>query len=87
MVNGSVTISIEDYHSFVDSAIKMQEIKDKFTTASKELQVLLSFLAARENLEKYIEEFNRQSKTSKIVFEGTSARIELKNDKENIKEI
>jgi len=57
---------------------KTEEVKGKFFTASKELQVFLSFLASRENLDKYVEEFNRQSKTSRIIFEGTSAKIELK---------
>ena len=80
MVKGSDTISTEDYHSFLDAAISAQEIKDKFQVASKELQVFLSFLASRSDIEKYVDEFNRQSKTSRIVFEGTSAKIEMKND-------
>ena len=78
MVKGSVTIDLEDYHALLESAEKTEEVKGKFFTASKELQVFLSFLASRENLDKYVEEFNRQSKTSRIIFEGTSAKIELK---------
>tara|TARA_A100001201_G_scaffold94659_1_gene82034 strand:+ start:284 stop:520 length:237 start_codon:yes stop_codon:yes gene_type:complete len=78
MVKGSVTISLEDYHSLLESAEKTLISQKKFNTASKELQVFLSFLANRADLEKYIDEFNRQSKTSRIIFEGTSAKIELK---------
>ena len=80
MVKGSVTISLEDYHSLLESAEKTLQIKDKFYTAGKELQVFLSFLASRGDLEKYVDEFNRQSKTSRIVFEGTTAKIEMKDD-------
>ena len=80
MVKGSVTISLEDYHSFLESAIKNKDIESKFIIASKELQVFLSFLATRADIEKYVDEFNRQSKTSKIIFEGTTAKIELKDE-------
>ena len=80
MVKGSVTISLEDHHSLLESAEKTLQIKDKFYTAGKELQVFLSFLASRGDLEKYVDEFNRQSKTSRIVFEGTTAKIEMKDD-------
>tara|TARA_R100001594_G_scaffold56543_1_gene90407 strand:- start:89 stop:331 length:243 start_codon:yes stop_codon:yes gene_type:complete len=80
VVKGTVTISIEDFQAFLESAEKANEIKDNFKLATKELQVFLSFLATRTDLEKYIDEFNRQSKTSKIVFEGTVAKIEVKND-------
>lgn len=80
MVKGSVTISLEDYHVLLESTKKTQQIKDKFSTASKELQVFLSFLATRGDLEKYVDEFNRQSKTSRIIFKGTTAKIEMKDD-------
>ena len=81
MVKGSVTISLDDYHSLLESAEKTLISQEKFNTASKELQVFLSFIANRADLEKYIDEFNRQSKTSRIIFEGTTAKIELKDEK------
>ena len=80
MVNGSVTISIEDYHKFLDASERASITKNSFNIAKKDLQVFLSFLATRADLEKYVDEFNRQSKTSRIVFEGTKARIELKDE-------
>ena len=79
MVKGTVSISIEDFQDFCKSAEKAQDVKDNFRLAIKELQVFLSFLATRSDLEKYIEEFNRQSKTSRIIFEGTTAKIEMKD--------
>ena len=78
MVKGSVTISIEDYHTFLNSSEKSLEARQDVELAVKELQVFLSFLCTRENIEKYVEEFNRQSKTSEININGGIAKIELK---------
>ena len=80
MVKGTVNISLDDYHKLVDSSEKSLELKGNLDTAIKELQVFLSFLCTRENIERYVEEFNKQSKTSKININGGIAKIELKND-------
>ena len=80
MVKGTVNISLDDYHKLVDSSDKSLELKGNLNTAIKELQVFLSFLCTRENIERYVEEFNKQSKTSKININGGIAKIELKND-------
>tara|TARA_R110002167_G_scaffold195026_2_gene397763 strand:- start:195 stop:440 length:246 start_codon:yes stop_codon:yes gene_type:complete len=80
VVKGSVTISIEDFQSLLVTSDKAKEFRDKSILASKELQVFLSFLSTRADIDKYIEEFNRQSQTSKIVFEGTQAKIEFKDE-------
>ena len=84
MVKGSVSISLEDYHALLESAAKTAEMKDKFYIAAKELQVFLSFLATRESLEKYVDEFNRQSKTATIVVENDRATIQFKDDQNKI---
>ena len=78
MVKGTVTISTEDYHKFLDSESKSAEARRDLELAIKELQVFLSFLCTREDIEKYIKEFNRQSKTSEININGGIAKIELK---------
>ena len=78
MVKGSVTISTEDYHAFLDANIKSLEAREKVNLAVKELQVFLSFLCTRETIDKYIDEFNRQSKTASININGGIAKIELK---------
>lgn len=80
MVKGTVNISLEDYHTLIESAAEALKVKGNLDTAIKELQVFLSFLCTREEVEKYVEEFNRQSKTSKININGGIAKIELKND-------
>tara|TARA_R110000744_G_scaffold73312_1_gene146844 strand:- start:280 stop:525 length:246 start_codon:yes stop_codon:yes gene_type:complete len=80
VVAGTVTISIEDFQGFVDSKVISDERISKTALATKELQVFLSFLCTRTELEKYVDEFNRQSKMSRIIFEGTTAKIEFKNE-------
>tara|TARA_Y100001938_G_C7929260_1_gene348507 strand:- start:57 stop:299 length:243 start_codon:yes stop_codon:yes gene_type:complete len=79
MVKGTVSISLEDYHTLLESASKSLELKENLQLAVKELQVFLSFLCTRENIEEYVEEFNRQSKTSKININGGIAKIETKD--------
>tara|TARA_R110002020_G_scaffold6390_7_gene27243 strand:- start:3064 stop:3315 length:252 start_codon:yes stop_codon:yes gene_type:complete len=80
VVKGSVTISIEDFQNLLKSSEKAKKFKDISMLASKEMQVFLSFLSTRADIEKYVEEFNKQSKTSRIVFEGTHAKIEFKDE-------
>jgi hypothetical protein len=78
VVKGTVSISLDDYHTLLESAEKSLELKGNLDTAIKELQVFLSFLCTRENIERYVEEFNKQSKTSKININNGIAKIELK---------
>lgn len=80
MVKGTVSITLSDFQSLMDSAIKAKETEDNFKRAAKELQVFLSYLAGKADLEKYVDSFNSQSTTSRIVFDGVKAKIELKND-------
>ena len=79
MVKGTVTISLDDYHALIDASSKSLELKENLQLAMKELQVFLSFLCTREDVEKYVEEFNRQSKTAKINVNGGIAKIEIKD--------
>jgi len=77
VVKGSVTISIDDYHALIDAGSNYLQLKDKTILATKELQVFLSFLCSREDMSKYIEEFNRQSQTCTIIIEDGKARIQI----------
>ena len=80
MVKGTVSISIEDYHALLDSSSKALELKENLHLTIKELQVFLSYLCTRENIENHVEEFNKQSKTSIININGGIVKIERKND-------
>ena len=80
-VKGTVTISITDYDSLrgaQDSALKKDE---GLTRAAKELEVFLSFLITRENIVEYLDEFNRQSKWTKINLIEGRAKIIFKDEK------
>jgi hypothetical protein len=81
MVNGSVTISIEDFQALLDTKIKTDEVEGKLKIAIKELQVFLSFICSREDISKYVDEFNRQSQTSSIIIDGGKAVIKLNEEK------
>lgn len=79
-MTGSVTISLEDYHAFLEAASKNAESREKLMLTAKELGVFLSYLASRENIKKHVQSFNVQSQTSKIEFEGNKAIISLRGD-------
>ena len=78
MVTGQVTLSLEDYHSLVDSAKKTAELRENTELLIKELQVFLSFMSSRSEIEPYIVEFNKQSKTSIIEIADGIAKIKKK---------
>lgn len=79
-MGGTVTISLKDYHTFLDSAAENLESREKLILTAKELSVFLSYLASREDIKKHVQSFNIQSKTSKIEFEGNKAIISLRGD-------
>ena len=76
MVKGSVTISIDDFQTLTESKETALEIESNVKNLVRELQVFLSFLCTRAEIDKYVKEFNLQSTTSKIVLEEGRARIE-----------
>jgi len=79
-MNGSVTISLDDFTSLLESSKESSAVLDKTKLATKELQVFLTFLCTREDISKYVDEFNKQSKTSEIVLSNSMAQIKFKDD-------
>ena len=79
-MNGSVTISLEDFTSLLEASKEADSIKSNTKLAAKELQVFLSFLCNKEDISKYIEEFNKQSKTSNIIINSGRAQIKFKDE-------
>lgn len=79
-MEGTVTISLKDYHTFLETASENAESRNKLILTAKELSVFLSYLASREEIKKHVQSFNVQSKTSKIEFEGNKAIISLRGD-------
>ena len=75
---GSVTINLEDYHALLEAGQKALELKGNTELVIKELQVFLSFMTTRTDIEPYIVEFNKQSKTSIIELNDGIAKIRKK---------
>lgn len=76
-MNGSVTISLSDFETLKNKEDEVKKLETKLKTASKELEVFLSYLITRENIEEHLSEFNRQSATSKIFIIDGRAKIKL----------
>ena len=75
-MNGAVTITLEDYEKLKNSQEKANKLKSETLVTMKELQVFLSFICTRSNLEPYIDEYNKQAKSSRITLSGGRAKIE-----------
>jgi hypothetical protein len=80
MINGTVTISLQDYESLKNNSKSGEKIKEGILKAAKELEVFLSFLCSRENIDEHIDEFNMYSKTCKIRIVEGRAKIEITNE-------
>lgn len=74
-MTGTVTISIKDFDNLREAETKAQERNTNLVRAAKELEVFLSFLSTREHITEYVEEFNRQSRTSRINIDEGRAKI------------
>ena len=82
-MTGTVTISINDYEELKSLNNTSVDLKNKVLKASKEIEVFLSFLCTRENIDEYVKEFNSYSKTCKIHIVDGRAKIELSELKDN----
>jgi len=83
---GTVTIDLKDYLDLIEHSQKTNELRNSTSRAAKELSVFLSFLCTRENIDKYIEEFNKQSTTATIVVTDGRATIEFKDDQDKVQD-
>tara|TARA_R110002051_G_scaffold124754_1_gene197988 strand:+ start:412 stop:651 length:240 start_codon:yes stop_codon:yes gene_type:complete len=79
-MTGTVTISIADFTSLLEASKESSSAIDKTKLAAKELQVFLSFLCGKDNISVYIDEFNKQSRTSEIIINSGRAQIKFKDD-------
>ena len=76
-MNGNVTISLDDYEKLKKSHEEAEKMKDDMRLTMKELQVFLSFVCTRSSLETYVDEYNKQAKSSKIVLSQGRAKIKI----------
>jgi len=82
-LSGTVTITLEDYQALLDHHTRTAETEEKTKLAAKELQVFLTYICDKTDISNYLDEFNRQSKTSQIVITNDRAQIKFKDEKEN----
>lgn len=79
-MDGSVTISLKDFDELRSSSKESQEFKEKLSRAAKEIEVFLSFLCTRENIQIYVDEFNNQATRSKIEIIDGRAKVRINED-------
>jgi hypothetical protein len=74
---GTVTISLADFESLRKQADSGNKASEDIVKAAKELEVFLSFLITRENIDEHIQEFNSYSKRCKIRLIEGRAKIQI----------
>tara|TARA_R100001082_G_scaffold73682_1_gene42400 strand:+ start:681 stop:923 length:243 start_codon:yes stop_codon:yes gene_type:complete len=79
-MKGTATISLEDLDKLRSAAEDKEKIKTNTLYFMKEIQVFLSFLCTRSNIELYIEEYNKQAKSSRIKLVNGRVTIEKIDD-------
>ena len=77
---GTVTISLADFESLRKQAESGSKVSEDIIKAAKELEVFLSFLVTRENIDEHIEEFNSYSKRCKIRIVEGRAKIQITDE-------
>lgn len=83
-LQGSVTISLKDYHALLDLGEHNKKIREHLETTARELGVFLTFVGTRPDMDKLIEDFNLQSTTSRIDWESGRAKVHLRDDNNTI---
>jgi len=85
-MTGTVTMTIDDYELLKLNATSGKLERTGILKAAKELEVFLTFLITRENIDEHLEEFNSYSTTCKVrIIEGR-AKIELLNNDKPIED-
>lgn len=76
-MNGTVTISLSDYELLKNQSTAGKQTALDIAKAAKEIEVFLTFLVTRENIDEHIAEFNSYSKTCKIEMVNERAKIKF----------
>tara|TARA_B100000963_G_scaffold158690_1_gene138082 strand:- start:2428 stop:2667 length:240 start_codon:yes stop_codon:yes gene_type:complete len=79
-MTGTVTIPLKEFDKLRESSSIAGKQQERVLQATKELEVFLSFVCSRQNIEPLVEEFNRQSKNSAISMENGRAKITFNNE-------
>jgi len=76
-MDGTVTIPLKDFDELRNSSEETQELRQKLSRAAKEIEVFLSFLCTRENIQIYVDEFNNQSSRATILIVDGKAKVQI----------
>jgi hypothetical protein len=76
-MTGTVTMTIADYETLKLEAQSSRLERTGLLKAAKELEVFLTFLITRENINEHLDEFNSYSTTCKVRIVDGRAKIEL----------
>lgn len=79
-MDGTVTLPLKDFDELRNSTKESQELRQKLSLAAKEIEVFLSFLCTRENIQVYVDEFNNQSRRSSILIVDGKAKVQINED-------
>lgn len=85
-MTGTVTMTIDDYELLKLNATSGKLERAGILKAAKELEVFLTFLITRENIDEHLEEFNSYSTTCKVRIIDGRAKIELLNNDKPIED-
>jgi len=78
-----VTLSLKSFDELRNAKEATDKKDEMLRRAAKELEVFLSFLVTRENIQEYMDEFNRQSATCRINLDDGRAKIVFRNEQEH----
>ncbi len=76
-MDGTVTIPLKDFDELRNSTEETQELRQRLSRAAKEIEVFLSFLCTRENIQIYVDEFNNQSSRATILIVDGKAKVQI----------
>jgi len=76
-MNGTVTLPLKDFDELRNSSKDTQDMQKKLNRAAKEIEVFLSFLCTRENIQIYVDEFNNQSSRATIRIIDGKAKVQI----------
>jgi hypothetical protein len=85
-MTGTVTMTIDDYELLKLNATSGKIERTGILKAAKELEVFLTFLITRENIDEHLEEFNSYSTSCKVRIVDGRAKIELLNNDKPIED-
>tara|TARA_R110000823_G_scaffold203591_2_gene334646 strand:+ start:507 stop:761 length:255 start_codon:yes stop_codon:yes gene_type:complete len=78
-MNGTVTISLADFEELQSQKDKSLELEMKYKEVAHELEVFLSWLCTRYQVEEHVTKYNMQSTKARILISDGKAKIEIRN--------